>query len=43
MTTLPGHTGSVLSVSMTPNARWAVSGGGWRDQTMPLWDIEADE
>ncbi|HEY3295683.1 MAG TPA: TIR domain-containing protein [bacterium] len=34
---LTGHKGTVLCVSMTPNGRWAVSGG--KDRTVRSWDL----
>jgi len=36
-----GHARWVSSVAITPDGRWAVSGGG--DRTVRLWDIETGE
>jgi len=39
--TLEGHTSNVLSVSVTPDARRAVSGSN--DKTLRVWDVETGE
>lgn len=39
--TLGGHTHGVLSVSITPDGKRAVSGSG--DKTLRLWDLETGE
>ncbi|MFA7158472.1 MAG: hypothetical protein WC299_04145, partial [Kiritimatiellia bacterium] len=38
---LKGHSYGVLSVSVTPDGRWAVSGGV--DKTLRVWDLENGE
>jgi WD40 repeat protein len=39
--TLSGHTGDVKDVDVTPDGRWAVSGGF--DMTVRLWDMETGD
>jgi len=36
--TLKGHTGSVWSVSISPDGRYAISGS--EDNTIKVWDME---
>jgi len=39
-----GHTGEVCSVDLSPDSRYALSGGGYKnDFTLRLWDIETGE
>jgi WD40 repeat protein len=46
---LKGHEGSVECVSMTPDGKTAISGGGWShqtaffDTTLRVWDIEGGQ
>ena len=35
---LKGHTAEVCAVAMSPNGKWAVSGG--HDKVLRLWDLE---
>ena len=37
--TLTGHSGAVMSVSITPDGRLAVSGGGFWDYVVRVWDL----
>jgi WD40 repeat protein/serine/threonine protein kinase len=41
--TFEGHTGRVNSVSFSPDGRFAISVGGFRDETLRLWNIETGE
>ena len=41
--TLEGHTDSVLSVAFSPDGGTLASGGGWRDNTIRLWDATTGE
>ncbi len=41
--TLEGHSSSVESVSVTPDGRRTVSGGGGFGETLRLWDLESGQ
>ena len=42
-TPLKGHTDSALSVAFSPDGGTLASGGGWRDNTIRLWDATTGE
>jgi WD40 repeat protein len=41
--TLKGHSGSVRSVSFSPDGKRIVSGGGYRDNTVKVWDAQTGQ